>query len=173
MRSKFAVILHASVCTRVCWYVCTVSTYVPDSRRQLDNIDAVRRIPAAASMHTCECIPRIKGGIGCSFVFPRYKSGLPEQSMLRYRSELDIGRDPDGHYRLSFSQVAKRLFCQKRMAMSMRECTFHSAGPSNYSTAVSPRKFWASMKKNGNSLVFAVKHCNFRKNVAAYNCLTV
>lgn len=118
---------HLCIREYMCRYVCAVSTYactyVSDSRRQLDSIDAVAHLSlyAYTRMH-----PRIKGGIGCSFVLPRYKSGLPEQSMIRYRSELDIGRDLDGCYSKLFLQVTKKDFLPKAYGNIVREDTFNS-----------------------------------------------
>lgn len=45
--------------------------------------------------------------------------------MVRYRSELDIGRDLDGHYSKLFLRVAKRDFSLK-IYVSMQEVSFNS-----------------------------------------------
>lgn len=85
----------------VCRYVSRIharGTYVSDSSRQLDGIDTVAH-PSRCCYAYKQVHPHIKGDGGCSFVFPRYESGLPEQLLcVRYRSEFDIVRDLDRRY---------------------------------------------------------------------------
>jgi len=133
MRSKFAVILHTSVYTSVnmCMSICTVSTYactyVSDSRRQLDSIDAVAH-PSRFHYAYMRIHSHIKGGVDCSFVFPRCKSGLPEQSIGSLSIWARYWPWPWWPTIVSFFyETAKRDFLSKAYGniVSMREDSFY------------------------------------------------